>query len=111
MANKGMQYTIHVGLNDATTGVQLYDTEKYISILQIVCQNYHVAFSLQFAQGSYFHEDGRHVDENTLVITLANIEEETAMEIAKDLCSFFHQESVMVSKMPCSVVFVKDNID
>ena len=85
-----IQYTIYIGLNDADTGVQKHDTEKYISILRRVCQNYHVAFSFQ--------------------LTLLNSEEATVTEIAKDLCAFFHQESVMVTKSLCSVVFIRDSL-
>ena len=33
--------------------------------------------------------------------------EQTVMEIAKDLCVFFHQESVMVTTVPVRVVFVR----
>ena len=41
---------------------------------------------------------------------LMDIEESVVMEIAKDLCAFFHQESVMVTASPCSVVFVKESL-
>jgi hypothetical protein len=39
-----------------------------------------------------------------------NVEEETVIEIAKDLCAFFNQESVMVTSSPSSVIFVKEKI-
>ena len=50
---------IYVGLNDSETLIQKHDTEKYIGVLKIVCQSYHVAFSFCVQQGGYFHEDGR----------------------------------------------------
>ena len=105
-----IQYTIYIGLNDADTGVQKHDTEKYISILRRVCQNYHVAFSFQLTNGGYVHDDGRYTEENTLQLMLLNAEEATVTEIAKDLCAFFHQESVMVTKSVCSVVFIRDSL-
>ena len=61
--------------------------------------------------GGYFHEDGRYTEENTLVLILIDTPEKTVMEIAKDLCAFFHQESVMVTGDTCSVVFVQEGLD
>ena len=60
--------------------------------------------------GVYVHDDGRYTEENTLQLMLLNAEEATVTEIAKDLCAFFHQESVMVTKSVCSVVFIRDSL-
>ena len=111
MDNQTMQYTIYIGLNDSETGTQKFDTEKYVSILRNVCRNYQVAFSFHMINGGYFHEDGRYTEENTLVLILIDTPEKTVMEIAKDLCAFFHQESVMVTGDTCSVVFVQEGLD
>ncbi len=105
------QWTIYIGLNDKDTGAQKFSTEKYLSILKEVCRAYHVAFSFYPITGGYFHEDGRYTEENTLTLMLMNVEKDTVMEIAKDLCVFFHQESIMVTGDPCSVVFVKETLD
>ena len=104
------QTKIYVGLNDSVTGVQKFDTDKYISILQNVCRNYHVAFSYHLINGGYFHEDGRYVEENTIEIMLIDTTEDVVSEIAKDLCVFFNQESVMVTTAPCSVHFIQEYI-
>ncbi len=110
MEQQTNQASIYIGLNDSETGVQKFATEKYLSILKNVCRSYRVAFSVQVINGGYFHEDGRYTEENTLVLTLLNIEEKTVIEIAKDLCAFFNQESVMVTSTPSSVIFVKEKI-
>lgn len=104
------QHSIYIGLNDADTGEQKFTTEKYLSILKSVCRSYHVAFSVHIINGGYFHEDGRYTEENTLSLLLLGVPDETVTEIAKDLCAFFHQESVMVTASPCSVVFVKESL-
>ena len=109
MNEQTFQYTIYIGLNDADTGMQKHDTGKYVSLLRKVCQSYHVAFSFHLTNGGYFHDDGRYTEENTLVLMLMNTPEETVVEIAKDLCAFFHQESVMMTKDSCSVVFIREN--
>ena len=47
--------------------------------------------------GGYYHESGEFTQENTLLVTLVNVKESIADDIAKDLCVFFHQESVLVT--------------
>ena len=102
--------TIYIGLNDADTHVQKFDTEKYLSVLKKVCYAYHTAFSVHTVDGGYFHEDGSYVEETTLALTLMDVPEETVREMARDLCSFFHQESVMVTESASEVYFVKENL-
>ncbi len=108
--HKTRQACIYVGLNDSITHEQIFDTEKYITILKNVCRSYHVAFSMNEVHGGYFHEDGSYVEENTLTITLLNVKEETVREIAKDLCAFFHQESVMVTYTDSEVCFIQEKL-
>ena len=101
---------IYIGLNDAQTLNQKFHTEKYKHILKQVCFSYHIPFSVSVTEGGYFHENGTYVEETTLSLLLMDTPEETVMEIAKDLCAFFNQESVMVTTSPCSVVFVKEGL-
>jgi len=101
---------IYVGLNDSITKTQLFETERYISILKKVCYAYHTAFSFDVESGGYFHENGDFTKENTLVLTLIDTEKETVNEIAKDLCAFFHQESVMITENPVQTYFIKDSL-
>ncbi len=101
---------IYVGLNDAQSHEQIFKTEKYLSILKKVCYSYHVAFSVHTVDGGYFHEDGSFVEERTLALTLMDVPEETVKEIAKDLCVFFHQESVMVADAVSEVYFIKESL-
>ena len=110
MNNQTIQTTIYIGLNDGKTGQQKFDTKKYLSILKNVCHSFRVAFSVHRIEGGYFHENGTYVEETTLALMLMDVPQDTVTEIAKDLCAFFHQESVMVTSAPCSVVFVKDDI-
>ena len=61
---------IYVGLNDAVTKKQLFDTEKYIKILKGVCFAYHTPFSFDVIEGGYIHENGDYTKETTLELTL-----------------------------------------
>ena len=101
---------IYVGLNDSETRVQMYDTEKYISILKDVCRNYHVGFSVSAGQGGYFFEDGSYVQETTLVLSLIDADVDTVNEIAKDLCVFSRQESVLITENKVRSYFIKEKL-
>lgn len=101
---------IYVGLNDCETLTQIFETDKYTSVLKNVCRSYGVPFSFSVEQGGYIHEDGSYTQENTLVIMLIGAEKETVNEIAKDLCAFFHQESVMITESEVRTYFVRDSL-
>lgn len=105
------QTVIHAGLNDATTHEQKLETSRYISVLRHVCRNYHVPFSVNVLNGCYFHENGDYVEENTLMLTLVDVPDETVEQIATDLCVFFHQESVLVVRSGVSTFFVGGSLN
>ena len=92
-----LEARISVGLHDKDSHEQRFDTEKYKSILKNVCKNSRTAFSMQVIEGGYFHEDGTWVEENTLLITLIGTPRRKVYEIARDVCTFFNQESVMIT--------------
>lgn len=97
---------IYVGLNDSVTLKQKHDTATYVSILKNVCKSYHIPFSVSFSEGGYFHEDGQYTEEKTLVISLIDADRDSINEIAKDLCVFFHQESVMITDDQVNAYYV-----
>ena len=101
---------IYVGLNDSETKEQKLDTEKYISILRNVCRSYGIAFSFVLQQGGYIHEDGTYTQENTIVLSLIDADENIIGEIAKDLCAFFHQESVLITQGTIRAYFISESI-
>ena len=101
---------IYVGLHDRDSHEQLFDTEKYKSILKNVCKNYQTPFSMQVIEGGYFHDDGSWVDENTLLITLIDTPQKKVYEIARDVCTFFHQETVMITCTPVLRFNVHDSL-
>ena len=89
---------IYVGLNDSVEKKQLMETEKYISVLRNVCRGYGIPFSFDVEEGGYIHENGDYTRETTLVLTLIDIDKTIVNEVAKDLCTFFHQESVLITE-------------
>ena len=110
MNQESIKTTIYIGLNDSETMSQSFLLDKYVTILKNVCKSYHVNFSYQFARGGFFQGDGELTEENTVTLILVDVPEETINEIAKDLCVFFNQETVMITREPCSVVYVKEKL-
>ncbi|MCR4673052.1 MAG: hypothetical protein K5637_07445 [Lachnospiraceae bacterium] len=101
---------IYIGLNDMTTNTQLFDNQEYISVLRNVCYSYEIPFSFNVQEGGYIYENGDYARETSLVVTLVDVPKDTVEEIAKDLCAFFHQESVMVTETEIQVRFVKETL-
>ena len=92
-----IQTQVYIGLNDGVTKNQEFDTERYVSVLKRVCVQYGVPFSFDVINGGYIHDDGEYTEENTIVLTFIDVSQEVIDEIAKDLCAFFRQESVLIT--------------
>ena len=102
---------IYVGLNDADTKEQMFATDKYKNILKNVCFNYHVAFSVDLQEGGYFHENGEYTQENSLILSLIDADKDIIQEIARDLCVFFHQESVLITEGEIKAYYISESLD
>ena len=100
---------IYVGLNDKDSREQRYNTEKCKSVLKEVCKSYQAPFSLQVIEGGYYHDDGSLVEENTLLVTLIGVPRRKVYRIAKELCTCFRQESVMITGNPVLSFSVQDD--
>jgi len=105
------RYNIYIGLNDKIECRQRFTTEKFKRIVKKVCRNYVGAYTMDIVQGGYTHEDGTPVEENSVVLTLIDTEEENVWAIAKELAAFFRQESVMVIQDTVKVAFVKNVLE
>jgi hypothetical protein len=44
------------------------------------------------------------------MLMLIDVPDQIVTELAKDLCVFFNQESVVVTSSPTSVVFIKETL-
>lgn len=88
---------VYIGLNDAETKRQEYGTGRYVSILKDVCIEHGTPFSFDVINGGYIHDDGEYTEERTIVLTFIDVAWETVEGIARDLCTLFNQESVLVT--------------
>ena len=110
MSNEMTETKIYVGLNDSVEKRQLMETEKYISVLRNVCYAYNTPFSFGVEEGGYIHESGEYTRETTLVLTLIDTDKTIVSEIAKDLCTFFHQESVLITEGVVRAYYVSETL-
>ena len=88
---------IYVGLNDANTRKQEHETDRYVSLLKKICVQYGVPFSFDVVHGGYVHDDGEYAEETSIVLAFIGVEQDVVDQIASDLCTFFKQESVLVT--------------
>lgn len=101
---------IYIGLNDVNTNTQLFENEKYVRVLRNVCYSYRVPFSFHVQEGGYIYENGEYARETSLVVTLIDVEKAVVGDIAKDLCAFFRQESVLVTESQIQAHFVRETL-
>lgn len=92
------RYEFYIGLNDMDTKRQKFDDAVYERIILNVCRGYKVSYSISSVKGGYIHEDGTVEKENSVKLLILGIDDTTAEEIAKDLCVFLNQESIMILK-------------
>ena len=102
---------IYIGLNDLTTNTQLFENEKYIRVLRSVCYSYRVPFSFNVQEGGYLYENGDYARETSLVLTLIDVEKSIVNDIARDLCAFFHQESVLITENQLQAYSVRETLE
>lgn len=80
-------------------------------MLRNVCYSYKVPFSFQVQEGGYIYESGEYARETSLVLTLIDVDKTVVNDIAKDLCAFFHQESVLVTESHLQAHFVRETLE
>ena len=102
---------IYVGLNDSVEKKQLMETETYINVLRNVCCAYNTAFSFDAVEGGFIHENGELTKETTLVLTLIETDKDVVDEIARDLCAFFHQESVLITENEVRAYYICESLE
>ena len=87
---------VYVGLNDSETREQTFDTESYVATLKGLCAKHGTPFSFDVIEGGYIHDDGEYIEEKSIALTFIDVPRETVDQIAQELCTLFHQESVLV---------------
>lgn len=108
---KKKKYTISVGFLDKDERIQKIQTEKIVRLVANCCKAYSMAFSSYIQDGGYIHDDGEYVLEKSVCIVFIDPDVKLVEEVAKDLCAFMNQESVMVTVEEVDCFYISESID
>lgn len=107
---KVMRHRITVGMKDSETKKQELTSSRIQSLICTICRGYRMGYTTEFMRGGYFHEDGTFVAEESLCITLIGADDAMTESIAKDLCAFLNQETVLVTREVVDCRVIKDKV-
>lgn len=96
------QYSLFIGLNDATSKKQEISTEDAIKTVSNVIRG----GSISQIHGVYTHEDGTKVNESTLRVDVLYTDDATVRLYCQDLKKLLNQESILVQKQEINGMFV-----
>ena len=91
------KFTLYLGLNDSQTKKQVIPNEDAVNIVTaLLVHEYSLdGATLQLATGIYQYEDGEIVKENTILITLFDVQDEVISDIIDDLKVIFNQQCIL----------------
>lgn len=92
------RYNIFIGLKDKDTKEQKMSKEAFIELINKICKNENVEFSVITMNGGYIHYSGDYILENSLQLSLGGISEEKALGIANSLKQLLNQECVIITR-------------
>ena len=102
------RYNIYIGMNDKDTLQKLCPPEEFIKIVNDICVNYKIGFSMTKLFGGYMMKSGEFITEESLVISIGGANEEEIFKLAEELRLKFNQETVLVS-LETPAVFISEN--
>ena len=97
-AEKGLKYTLYIGLNDKDTYEQLINTEDAIEKADQIVAKYAGGYTQMTARGGWTNDDGTMGHENTMVYIIYDIDEASLTAMLNELLKEFNQSSILVEK-------------
>ena len=98
-------YKLYIGLNDKNTLEQIIDTQKAIEIICNIIKEYKKGFSLVQQKGGYMMESGQYVFENSLALSIFEINEKQLFNFCDIFKKVFNQESILIVEITESPLF------
>ena len=92
-------YKVYVGLNDQLTKKQEIETETAMVIVSEYLANHFEGATVYNGIGVYKHNDGTVVRENSLIIELVFVDDNTVNEMINHFREILNQESIMKVKL------------
>ena len=105
------RYHVYVGLSHGTTFEQKFDTEKYISLVDYICKNNNIAYTLGTTRGGYQFISGKYVNENSLDVMMIDAPLDVVELLSSELCAMLGQECVMVTHDTVEMFYLSDSIE
>ena len=103
-----VSYKVYVGLNDAKSKKQEINTEDAMAMVSLYLASHFEGATVYPATGVYKHNDGTVVRENSLVIELVFVSEESVEALVNQCKTILNQESIMIMRSECGVQFYGD---
>lgn len=89
------KYTLYVGLNDGTTGTQIYTTEEARRIMMDIIAKHTGGATIYEADG-FWREDEKTFTEHTLVCVFVDPEQEAVKNIMNEALKALNQRSILL---------------
>lgn len=89
------RYTLYIGTNDKDTYTQLISTEKAMEIVNEICVRHVGGYTVSTAHGGWMDEAGVMTNEETLVYTFLDAEEEQIIRIMDEVRLALNQNSIL----------------
>ena len=97
-----ISYNVYVGLTDKNQNRQIIDYNVAKEIIKTICINHSAGYTIYEAVGGYKDNNIVHT-ENTIVLEMDRINEETLYEIVNDIKKRLNVHTVMITKEPIEV--------
>ena len=98
-------YKLYIGLNDKNTLEQIIDTQKAVDIICNIMKDHKKGFSLINQKGGYLMESGKYVFENSLALSIFEINEKQLFSFCDIFKRAFNQESILIVEITESPLF------
>ena len=97
-AEKGIKYTLYIGLNDKDTYEQIISTEDAIEKANQIVAKHAGGYTQMTARGGWTNDDGSMGHENTMVYIIYDVDEASLKAMLDELLKEFNQGAILVEK-------------
>lgn len=97
-----ISYSIYVGLTDKNQNRQIIENDVAKELLKTICINHNAGYTIYTVEGGY-KEDAIIHTENTIIVEMDRINEETLYAVVNDIKKRLNVHSVMIIKKPVEV--------
>ncbi len=104
-AKNDVQYVMYVGTNDKDTNEPVFSQEESREKAEEILIDLFGGYTIQEAAGGWKSDDGKIVQEYTLVIYLSDTDLDHVHTAADRMIDTFHQSSILIQENPTSTEF------